>query len=359
MMNLAFKKDGQTAVAELVGLSADAMLTIVADIFGEIVTHYKSSPTPFRVARVKKWGHDKYFGFSAKACLEAVCNELNASDAREASALQGAALRRVVKKAVWRMANLVEAEYVFDLFKNHADEALLHIRTQFAAEYVRTAKLVLERNGYDLTELDYACTIWLHLSGRGSWKSFGNYRGDCSVYAWMKEVCKHCINHYVEDCGYYLLVDPKRDDETDDEALEALSTKGGKRVVYFEDYSWSQVADSRSSYDYDFVADAPDFLVDRIAEMPWEDWEKAFITDSVINEMSVVDLTDKYGAMVALLQGKSVPFSRAWTDNRNSRMKRDLYIYALAYMHDDYDVLSVYAKKRAALAARSVSRSAA
>lgn len=357
MMNLTFTKDGQTAVTGLVGLSADAMLTIVAEIFGEIVTHYKSSPTPFRTARVKKWGGDKYFGFSAKACIEAVCNELNSMGAPEASALKGTALRRVVKRAMWRMANLQEAEYVFDLFKNNAGEALKHIRTQFEAEYARTAKLVLERNGYYLTEQDYACTIWLHLSNRGSWKSFEGYRGDSSVYSWMKEVCKHCINHYVEDCGYYSLVVPKRDEE--DEAPEALSAKGGKRVVYFEDYSWAQVADSRSSYDYDFVADAPDFLVDRIGEMPWEDWEKAFITDSVIHEMSVVDLTEKYGAMVALMQGKSTPFNRAWTDNRNSRMKRDLHAYALAYMHDDHAVLAEYAKKRAALAARSVGRSAA
>lgn len=359
MMNLTFTNDGHRAAAELMTPSADSMLAVVADIFGEIVNHYKASPTPFRTERVKKYGHDKYFGFNAKMCLEAVRNELQASLLSDASVQQSKALRREVKKAVWRMANMAEAEYVFDLFKNNASEALKHIRTQFAAEYVRTARCVLERNGYDLTELDYACTIWMYLCAGGTWKSFESFRGDSSVYAWMKEVCKHCISRYVEDCGYYTLIAPKRDDEDADETREALNTKGGKRVVYFEDCSWAQVADSRSTYDYDFVAEAPDFLSDRIDEMPWEAWEKAFITDSVINEMSVADITEKYGAMVALMQGKSVPFSRAWTDNRNSRMKRDLYAYALAYMHDDHDVLSVYAKKRAALAARSVGCSAA
>lgn len=358
MMNLTFKKDGQAAVAELVALSANSILSIVADIFGEVVNHYKASQTTYRTNRVVKWGNDKYFGFSTNACLEAVCRELQTSGA-DVAALSDKALCREVKKAVWRMANMAEADYVFDLFKNNANEALKHIRKQFEAEYRRTAKYVLERNGYYLSPMDYECTIWEHLSNGGTWKSFENFRGDSSVYTWMKEVCKHCISRYVEACGYYALISPKHEDEDCDEALETLSAKGGKHIVYFEDYSGMTLADSRSSYDYDCIVEAPNFLLDRIDEMPWEQWEKEFMVDSIINEMSVVDLTEKYGAMVALLQGKSVPFGRAWTDNRNSRMKRDLGNYVKAYLHDDHEVLAAYAKKRAALAVRFVSHSAA
>lgn len=361
MMNLPLMmKGGSTAAVGIVALSADTMLSIVADIFGEIVAHYKASSTPYRAARVKKYEDDKYFGFSAKECVDAVLAELKASDASDLSVVQYNALRRVAKKAVWRVANLAEAQYLFDLFKNRTNEALKHIRKQFEVEHKRIAKRVLEHNGYDLTVDDYVCTLWLHLYDRGSWKSFNSYRGDSSIYAWLKEVGRHCINRYVEECGFCALTTPKRDDEDDDdEAQGALNAQGGKRIVYFEDYSWTKVADSRGTYDYDYVTDDPNFLLDRIAEMHWEDWEKDFMVDSVINEMSALDLTEKYGAMAALLQGENVPFDRRWTDNRNSRMKRDLYAYALAYMHDDKDVLKAYAKKRAVKAARSVVRAAA
>lgn len=346
-MKLNNATNGRTAVCELAGSLNDTKLSLAAEHFSEVIKTYKASPTAFRLERIKQHGHKSLFGFSPEACLEAIDSELLATEGCVDSSKWRAALSKAVKKAVWRMANLSEAQRVFSLFKNNPNAALKHIREQFAAEYSRTAKYILERNGYDLTPQDYACTIWIHLSARGTWKAFDSFKGDSSVYAWLKEVCKHCINDYVEGCGYYSLLKPAADEvaEAESDGVNGFIGRSTKRLVYFEDYEQMQVADSRSSYESDFITDAPSFLTDRIDEMPWLPWEKEFITDSVINEMSATDLTEKYGAMVALMQGKAMPFNRAWTDNRNSRMKRDLYEYALAYMNNDGKVLSFYAKK--------------
>lgn len=346
-MKLSNATNGYVAVCEHAGSLTDLKLTLAAASFSEIINLYKTSSTAFRKARVKKYGADKLFGFKAEDCLDAIDRELLGVTAEADIDKPNTTLRKAVKKAIWRMANLCEAQHVFDLFKNDPNKALKHIRQQFAAEYGRTAKFIRERNGYDLTAQDYACTIWIHLSSRGTWKAFDTFKGDSTVYAWMKEVCKHCISDYVEGCGYYSLITPSADEVNEaDDALCSHGRGSKKRIVYFEDYERMQVADSRSSYDRDFVTDDPSFLLDRIAEMPWESWEKDFVTDSVVNEMSAVDLTEKYGAMVAFMQGKTLPYDRHWTDNRNSRMKRDLYEYALAYMHDDKDVLRHFAKRQ-------------
>lgn len=350
MMNLSLTQDGNTAVSALVGFNTNLKLALAAATFREIAAEYRKSPTPYRTALVKKAANEPYLGFSIEDCLSAIDRELSNSTLGYVVGQEEKVLKKVVKSAAWRLANIAESRVIFEMFKKHPSEALKHIRTRFADEYRRIAAIVLERNGYDLTAHDYACTIWLHLSAGNTWKAFDTYRGDSTVYAWLKQVCRHCITDYVESCGYYSLIasNAKEVDNTDNVDLAEMGARSKsqkRRNVRFDDYEVMNIADSRSNYDSDFVVDAPSFLRDRIDEMPWTTWEKSFIIDSVINEMSAVELTEKYGMQVALLQGKKTPFDRSWTDNRNSRMKRDLSAYVLAYIRNDKKVLGEFAKK--------------
>lgn len=350
MMNQPLSLDGKTAVSALVGHNTNLKLAFAATTFCEIAAEYRKSPTPYRTALVKKAANEPLLGFGIDECLEAIDRELANSTLDYVAGQEEKVLKKVVKAAAWRMANLAESRVIFEMFKETPSEALKHIRTRFADEYRRIAAIVLERNGYDLTAHDYACTIWLHLSAGNTWKAFDTYRGDSTVYAWLKQVCRHCITDYVESCGYYSLIAPtaKDIDGTNDSELNEVGARyknQKRRNVRFDDYEVLNIADSRSCYDSDFVVDSPSFLLDRIEEMPWNAWEKSFIIDSVINEMCAVELTEKYAAQVALLQGKKTPFDRSWTDNRNSRMKRDLSAYVIAYIRNDKEVLGEFAKK--------------
>lgn len=358
MKKLSLSQTGNVASNEFPLNSSDSKLILAQSVASEVSAQYRKAPTAYRRALLKEAGSHPLLGLSDDECLAAID--------REAPAESGPALRRTIKKAIWRIFNLKEAAYVFDLFKHNTSGALRHIRQQFAGEYKRTAAYVLGHNGYDLTAQDYACTLWIFLSARGTWKAFDSYKGDSSVYAWLKEVCKHCITDYVTRCGYYSLIstqddgadalDTEGDKDGMGESAFAVHRRGQKNIVHFEDAECMHIADRRCTYEHDFVVDDPCFLRKRINEMPWDEWEKDFMIDSVLNEMSVVELTEKYGGMAALLNGHSEPYSRTWTDNRNSRMKRDLYSYALAFMHDDYDTLKVYADKCKARAAKCKSR---
>lgn len=354
MMKLSSSFDSTLAVADFVGTHSQLFLSLASEIFGKIASTYKKALTPYRRALLKRSGADELLGFSAEECLDAIRREMADAHVAPNADVPTATLRRLTKEAIWRLANLAESHEVFEMFRNNPNAALQHIHVQLADDYHSTADFVQKRNGYTLTAHDYACTIWLHLSAGGTWRAFDSYRGDGSIYKWMKQVCRHCIVDYVESCGYYSLIAPSPTD-IDGEADEESTTqcpRSTKKLFHVDDYEGMQIADSRSTYDYDFVSDAPNFLLDRIEEMPWEEWEKDFITDSVVNGFSASELTAKYGAMVACLQGKATPFDRAWTDNRNSRMKRDLYAYALAYMHDDHKTLKAFANKAKAMNAR-------
>lgn len=343
-------------------------LSVAAEICSSVIDEYKKYPTPYRRAFIKSRAHKYLLGFTAEEIVEAIDDEMargadgsTMEGKRSAAApLSDAALRVKVKNAVWRTVNMAESRVVFRMFKENANEALKHIRQHLADEYRRTAAFILECYGYDLTPMDYESNIWLHLSARGTWKPFEGFRGDCSVYKWLKTVCCHCIKDYVEKMGYYPLIAPSpsgrlREDEdeaTDFGDVSTWSWRRTRRTVRLEDYESLQVADSRSSYDKDCITDAPSFLLDRIEEMPWEDWEKEFVIDSVINHESPTALTAKYGAKAALLTGHSQPFTRTWTDNRNSRMKDDLAAYVKAYINSDRKVLREFAKRKHILETR-------
>lgn len=342
---------GKIAVSALVGLHTNLKLAFANVTFNDIVAEYRKSPTPYRTALVKKADKDSLLGFTTEECIAAIDSELLNSSLTFEVGEEEKVLKKVVKAAIWRKANIAESRMVFDMFKNNPSEALKHIRIRFADEYRRVAAMVLERNGYDLTIQDYACTIWIHLSANNTWKAFDTYRGDSTVYAWLKQVCRHCISDYVESCGYYSLIAPKskEDEEVDDNSqtdFGSRSSRQSRRAVRIDDVEVADIADSYSYTEHDFTVESPTFLRDRIDEMPWTEWEKSFIVDGVINEMSAMELTEKYGAQAALLQGRKTPFERTWTDNRNSRMRHDLYAYALGYMHDDKEVLVNFAKKR-------------
>lgn len=346
MMKLS-ATDGLHAVSELISSTIDSLLTYAAEVFSKIADDYKKSPTPYRVALVKANGGKTFLGFSKRECSEAIEHEFAATSAQVGLQKAQQMQKSIVKRAVWRLANLAESRYVFDLFKKDPSKSLKHIREQFAAEYRRTAKYALERYGFHLTIQDYSTNIWIHLSAGQTWKAFDSYRGDSSVYSWLKSVCQHCIVDYIESCGYtplYVHNDYDCNDDCDD--LAQTVGNSSKLILRIDDYEGIQIADTRGTYDLDYVTDNPNFLIDRINEMPWEKWKKDFIIDSIINEESVASLTEKYGTMVAFMQGRNKPYDRTWTDNRNSRLRRDLYAYALAYLHNDKKVLAEYAKRQ-------------
>lgn len=347
MNPLSVFADGLTAVASAVVLNLNEKLAVAAETCSQIVGDYKRANTPYRVALLKEHGHKTFLCFTADQCVDAINRELADSELRGTATATKRELLRTAKEAIWRLANLRESEWVFNMLRNDANAALRHIREQFADDYKRTARYTREHNGYDLSIHDYACTIWLHLSAGGTWRSLDKFRGDSSVYSWLKTICQHCISDYVESCGYCsVIASAPTEAEADDYRDVAMALgRPKRRTIRFDDYEALQVADSSTLRDADFISEAPTFIADRIDEMPWDEWEKEFITDSVINGFSALDLTQKYGARVALMQGSATPYDRAWTDNRNSRMKRDLYAYSLAYMNNDREVLRSFARK--------------
>lgn len=352
MMKLS-AQDGRQTVNETLSSNSNSHLTYAAETFLKVIDDYRKSPTPYRRALIDKHGSKPYLHYSEADCLDAIEREMAIEDGHVAEGKRRATPKAIVKRAIWRLVNLAESNVVFNMFKNDVNKALQHIREQFRAEYNRTAKYARERYGFDLTIQDYCTNIWLHLSAGMTWKAFDTYRGDSSVYAWLKKVCQHCITDYIESSGYAPLYTSADNNDEDDDiwsfADESTVSRSSKITIRLEDYDGIQIADSRSSYDADFVTDDPNFLFDRIQEMPWEEWKKDFAIDSVIREASVADLTEKYGTLVAEMSGRSMPFDRTWTDNRNSRLKHDLYDYAIAFMHNDREVLRDYAKKQRSL----------
>lgn len=317
------------AAPTLNGASADVRNSLIAEVFSQIAADYKKSPTPYRRTLLRKAGADRFLGFSLEQCNEAIDLELTNSHALVPKD-NAATFTRFVQTAIWRLANKAESEYVFEMFKTRPNEALKHIRCQLADFYRRTASYILNVYGYDLSLNEFASEIWLFLSANGTWRAFNTYRGDSSVYSWMLTVCRHCIIDYVESCGYSAC-SSKNSEDSDFDDMKTYSFGTKKAFVHYDDVEVRDLADNSPLFDTDF--DTNDFLTARIAEMPWEDWMRRFMIDSIIEGLSPVMLTEKYGAEVALLNGSDTPYSRSWTDNVNSRLKRKLYKYANEYLN--------------------------
>lgn len=324
------------AAPTLNGAIAEVKNTLVAEVFSQIAADYKKSPTPYRRALLRKAGADPFLGFSLAQCNEAIERELANSTEFMREGKAANALQRYVRTAIWRLANKAESEYVFEMFKKRPNDALKHIRCQLSDFYRRTANYVLNVYGYDLGLEEFASEIWLHLSANGTWRAFNTYRGDSSVYSWMLTVCRHCIIDYVESCGYSACVSKSCEEDEEDESsdfndVKTFRFKTQKAFVHYDAAEVREIADSRPLFDTDFNTN--DFLIARIGEMPWDDWMRRFMIDSIIEGLSPVMLTEKYGAEVALLNGSSTPYTRSWTDNINSRLKRKLYKYANEYLN--------------------------
>lgn len=324
-----------TAVPKLNGASAEVKNTLIADVFSQIAADYRKSPTPYRRALLRKAGADRLLGFPLEECYEAIDLEM-ANSSEFGRHDKATPLPRIVRTAIWRLANKTESKYVFDMFKKRPEDALKHIRCQLSDFYRRTANYVLDIYGYDLTLNEFASEIWLHLSSNGTWRALDTYRGDSSVYAWMLTVCRHCIVDYVESCGYSACLSKNSEECDEDEScdfndVKTYRSKTKTTYVHYDAAEVRELADSRPLFDTDFNTN--DFLIARIGEMPWEDWMRRFMIDSIIEGLSPVMLTEKYGAEVARLNGSSTPYSRSWTDNVNSRLKRKLYKYANEYLN--------------------------
>lgn len=325
------------AVSQLTGTSAAVKNTLIAEIFSQIAADYKKSSTPYRRALLRSKDADRLLGFSLDECLEAVDTELANSTEYALADKANAALQRYVRAAIWRLANKAESKCIFEMFKTSPNEALKHIRCQLSDFYRRTANYVLDFYGYDLSIEEFASEIWLHLSANGTWRTFDTYRGDSSVYSWMRTVCRHCIIDYVESCGYspcfskYSEEDNDEDNVSDFNDVMMYRCKKQKTFVHYDAEEVRQLADNRPLFDTDFNTN--DFIIARISEMDWEDWMSRFMVDSIIEGLSATMLTEKYGAEVARLHGKSTPYTRTWTDNINSRLKRRLYKYANEYLN--------------------------
>lgn len=315
---------GFIAAKELTDSYTEMKLALAADICNSIIADYKKTRTPYRNAFVKNNGREMFVGFTAESILEAIDAELATSDDATVAERIPQFLARKVKVAVWRLANLAESRAIFGMFQHDVNAALKHIRTYMVGEYHRNAADVYERYGYELTIDDYADEVWLHLFAQGTWKALESYRGDSSVYSWLKTVCSHCISNYMKTLGVVPRV----------------------TVVSIDDTTAATDLSDFGSFCGNFDTASTNFYLDRIDEMPWEQWEKDFMADSLIYEASPVMLTEKYGAYVALLQGSPTPYDRAWTDNRNSRMKRDFRRYLKAYLDDDRKVLCEFAKRK-------------
>lgn len=332
----------RTAVSLLAEDFVAVKIALIAEAFSQIVADYRKSPTPYRRSLIKKAAHDPYLGFSLAECLAAVDLELAKSTDFTSLEKAPSVLSTYVRTAIWRIANIEESKHVFEMFKTRPKEALEHIKIQLSAFYRDIASYVLNAYGYDLTLAEFANVIWLHLSNNGTWRAFSTYRGEGSIYSWMRKVCRHCIIDYVEDCGYTLQFTKDEYDEAEDEVdddlfegeladVKTFRTKTKKYVLRYDVEEVGELSDSRPLFDTDFIDNA--FLTDRINEMPWEEWLRRFMIDSIIEDFSATTLTEKYGAEVAYLHGKQTPYTRTWTDNINSRKKREFYAYVQRYIN--------------------------
>lgn len=330
---------GMTA-NELIGVMNNEKLAMMAKQFSALCKLFSKNTSSFRKLFCKeaKQFKDGLCGFTAEECIEAIDEQLESNISRVDEKNCMDVLGKAAKTAAWKLVNTKEAQEIFAMFKRMNSKDLKCLEKNLEGLWISVSKSIKDFYNEELTIDEYITYLWENLSVN-NWKALNGYKGDGSVYAWLKTIgYNQCIKAFKK-------LHPELEEEMAEEDLNvtAIDKKIGfeRDHCYFgEDYL---NADSKFHLEGDV---AMSFFRDRIEEMPWEDWKKDFMIDCYINEKTPMELVDIYGLTVAKMAGKNESYDRRWVDNIKSRSRAELAKYVKAYLGDDFKQLAEFAAKR-------------